>query len=1001
MKYTIPLLTILLLFFSACQQGDSASPPYSPQQALSTLRLAGGFQAELLAAEPLISDPVAMEIDDQGRIWVVEMHGYPLDVSGSGVIKLLTDSDGDGRPDQSTVFYDNLILPTGIMRWKEGVIVTDSPDVLYLEDTDGDGKADHREVLLTGFALSNPQHNLNTPRFELDNWIYLGHEGSIGTKRFAEEFGDEGTEIRFPGRPGAPALPRNAGGRMVRFDPLNDRLEALSGKTQFGYSFDPWGHLFNGSNYYYLFHEVIAARYLKRNPHLLVDDPTHNMPAGGPGTEVFPITDAPEHQLLTDVGVMTSGCGTTWYKGGLFGEPYDRVIFTAEPVHNLVHSDIIRDKGATFEAVPQFKNKEFLASTDAWFRPVNFYVGPDGALYVIDYYRKFIEHPEWMSEEMNTSGELYAGSDRGRIYRITPEGTPPMEFTGRLNPETLSGEECVGKLAYPNIWWRRHAQRRLVSENRQDLIPDLRKMVMTSPGGLGRVHALWTLEGLSGVTASLLEELLAHPSPGLRENAIRVAELHLGEMPELEEVLLTMINDPHSKVRYQLLCTLGSLPSEEASEACRRLLLRDLEDAWVHIAALSGVAGREMDWYAALLPQLKKMSGEAAEGFITLLSELIARAGSAEEWSRLLTDATASSRAEDTWWQAATLRGIAEGGSSEQLSRFIPQREKQLIRHFRPGTPAALRSASLDLLRQSGYFNEPSGELISRARTVLTDRSAGSAFRYDAIRVLGWSGALSVEDLQTLIDPAETASVQLAALETFTHSTGTAVCDFLLERWPTLTPELRDAAVDVFMRGAERRVRLLEAVEARTVDPSTIGWRRTVSLLNEWNEPVRRKARQVLEGNETGRGEVVEAYHQALELEGDPARGEVVFQRACAQCHQLSGEKGIAFGPDLAAVRNRTPDAILNDILKPNESIADGYELWILTTKDDQQYAGVVARESPAAITLRDLAGKEVTVAREQIAALKAQPNSAMPNGLEQQITEQEMADLLALLRGR
>jgi putative membrane-bound dehydrogenase-like protein len=193
------IVAINSLLLSGCgnEKNESLTSPYAPEDALATIEVAEGFRVELVAAEPLISDPVAMEIDEAGRIYVVEMHGYPLDKGGSGKIKLLSDTDGDGKMDKSTVFAEGLTLPNGIMRWKKGVIVTDAPDVLYLEDQNNDGVSDSKQVLLTGFALSNPQHNLNSPVYGLDNWIYLAHEPSVTAKVFQKEFGDQGQEIVF------------------------------------------------------------------------------------------------------------------------------------------------------------------------------------------------------------------------------------------------------------------------------------------------------------------------------------------------------------------------------------------------------------------------------------------------------------------------------------------------------------------------------------------------------------------------------------------------------------------------------------------------------------------------------------------------------------------------------------------------------------------------------------------------------------------------------------
>ncbi|MFT7161198.1 MAG: putative membrane-bound dehydrogenase-like protein, partial [Bacteroidia bacterium] len=411
-------LLLLSTFLITCQTNQT-TPDF-----LGSFEIEDGFQIELMAMEPLISDPVDMEIDELGRWFVVEMHGYPLDLSGSGKVKRLTDTDGDGIPDESTVFIDSLILPTGIMRWKNGFLVTDPPNVLYLEDTNNDGRADVKEIILTGFARSNPQHNVNNPVYGIDNWIYLSHEGAVGSKGYSDVFGDRGSDVHYPNLSEAVRLPQNANGLGVRFKPNNGLVETLSAKGQFGHAFDPWGHHFLTSNADHLFHEVIGTPYIRRNKNLLIRSGRVYIPKSGKGFEIYPITENPDHQLLTDVGMMTSACGITWYNGDIFPNEYNNTIFTAEPVHNMIHVDRIIDKGATFESINLLENKEFLASKDSWFRPVNHYIGPDGAMYVLDYHRKVIEHPEWLSDEVINSGDLYAGKEKGRIYRISPKNTP-------------------------------------------------------------------------------------------------------------------------------------------------------------------------------------------------------------------------------------------------------------------------------------------------------------------------------------------------------------------------------------------------------------------------------------------------------------------------------------------------------------------------------------------------------------------------------------------------
>ena len=268
-----PIWVILFSFFLSCTTVIEKDGSLSPEEAVRSFELPAGFRIELFAAEPLISDPVAMEVDESGDIYVVEMHGYPADLKGSGIIKLLKDTNGDGKPDKSIVFADNLVLPSGIMKWKKGVLVVDVPDVWYLEDTNGDGKADKKEKMLTGFARTNPQHIANTPVLGVDNWIYIAHQGII-TPKVSMEFNDTGSSVRYPGKPGLASLPRDAAGRSIRFRPDMYELEMLSGESQYGHTFDPWGHHFCTSNANHLFTEIISASYLQRNPSLLVADAT-------------------------------------------------------------------------------------------------------------------------------------------------------------------------------------------------------------------------------------------------------------------------------------------------------------------------------------------------------------------------------------------------------------------------------------------------------------------------------------------------------------------------------------------------------------------------------------------------------------------------------------------------------------------------------------------------------------------------------------------------------
>ncbi|GAA4394377.1 hypothetical protein GCM10023187_00080 [Nibrella viscosa] len=1000
MRYFIIFLIILMY------SGPTQSPrPLSAEhkKALASFQLIEGFRIELVAAEPLVADPVAMEVDERGRMYVVEMPGYPLDLGKSGKVKLLKDTNGDGYPDKSVVFADQFTLPTGVMRWQKGIIVTDAPDVWYLEDTNGDDKADVRKKLLTGFALSNPQHNLNTPVFGLDNWIYLAHEGEVTPFVYKKEFGDKGSEIRFPDNPNAPVLARNAHGRNVRFRPDTYELEELAGKTQYGQTFDPWGHQLGTSNADHLFHEVLAARYIARNPNLLVPDATQHIPDHGNAAEVYPITENPNDQLLTDRGVITSSCGVTWYNGGAFGERFNNVTFVGEPSHNLVHADVITDKGASFVASRLLEKKEFLASKDSWFRPVSFYVGPEGALYVIDYYRQSIEHPEWMSEEMVKSGTMYNGKDKGRIYRIVPEKGLPMNWLGKLRLDRMSGDDLVDLLQSPNGWYRRTAQRLLYQRQDKAVVKPLKRLTELAKRPEAKVHALWLLDGLKSVDTDVLLRCLRAKEPGVRENAIRVAERQPSLLTDkrLTDALLAMQADPSAKVRFQALCTLGDLTVAGMDEARVAILKQDIDDKWAALAALTSAAGQEWELYQVALREFGNAPSPEKKEFFAYLGATMANKKTDSEVPKLLASLTESGPNSPAWVQSAVLSGVARLWQSRGVTVALTDANRQaLLPDFSRSTAPDLLSVKMDLLRLVGL---PKTEAVrvqaEKAATLAIDAGQPEGVRSAAVRLLALYNPQAYQNLleRLVIDP-NPDGIRKAAFESISQVSGPQACALALRDWTKLSPDVKQTAVGVFLRNAGQIHSLLDAIDQQKVARTDLTWPQMVRLMNYYDADIRAHARKVLAVAED-RKAVVQRYMTALNQQGDAGRGKQVFQQVCSACHQMGGKNGQAFGPDLASLRNRNPHSILTEILHPNNSIADGYDYCTVTLRNGKQTAGIIANETATAVTLRLAGGSETVIARSDIAGIDKAQTSAMPVGLEASISVAQMADLLAYIR--
>ncbi len=977
---------------SSCKQ---AGPPYSATEALQTFQLEPGFRIELFAAEPDIVDPVDMAIDEFGRIYVVENPAYPLEVEGKlGRVKLLEDTDGDGRPDHSTVFADGLTMPTGVMRWKKGILVTDAPNLWYFEDSDGDNRADVRRVVLTGFAFSNPQHTVSNPILGPDNWVYLANERPVETHIFPETFGDKGSDIRFPDRTDVSALaPR---GRSIRLRPDRYQLEALSSNSQFGHTFDDWGRYFtirSGGNGY---HEVIAAHYLERNPDLLLSSTRQLL---SPDTEVFPITERPEHQMLTYPGSITSACGITRYLGGAFPAPYSNVTFVAEPQHNLVLTNVIRPSGASFKAERLQKGRDFLVSTDAWFRPVNFYVGPDGALYVVDYYRRVLEHAEWIPREVYESEAAYQGNEQGRIYRIVPDSNSRAPV-GDVRLGQSSDEELVKHLENPNIWWRMTAQRLLIDRRNAGARQMLIQLFHNTESGPARVHALWTLEDLGKLDVGLIEKALDDPVAGVRENGLRLAESRLSSLPELVEKLATMTDDLDPRVRFQLLCTLGGLESSSARAARERLLAHDLEDPWFQIAALSASSDEGPSLFRMAVSRLVDQSTEGRLDFFRLVASVIGARQKRAEIQQVIQTVAKQSGSDSSWWRAASLEGLAEGIEGRGSDSIKLANGQDLLLRLFETTETRVRRGSLALLEIVGLPAGPSvTTALERAAATAQNREAEPDRRTDAIGLLALADpATHVSMLKNLVDAREPEPVQAAAVRALGKIQRDEIGTFLLERFRAMTPTVRNEARDALLQAPDWTRMLVKAIENGQVQPWTLGFRQRLVLFQHADEEVREKSRKLLMQQPEQREKVIAQYEQALVMTGDAVRGQEVFENVCAKCHKFNGV-GQEVGPDLGEVRNRPRDVLLADILMPNQTISQGYEAYVVQTATSGIIEGVIGPQTSTTITLRQEEGKERVIRRQDIRRFYAANLSAMPEDLENLVDVQQMSDLLEYLK--
>lgn len=549
--------------------------PLSPAEELASFELADPeLMVELVAAEPAVSSPVALTWDAAGRLFVAEMRDYPKGTNG-GSIRRLEDRDGDGRFESSTVFADGLQFPNSVLPWRGGLLVTAAPDLWFLRDNDGDGRAEERRVLFTGFGTGNQQLRANGLAWGLDGWVYGANGRSDGTVHRPGE--TKGVSLR---------------GRDFRFQPGTGAWETLAGRSQFGLGLDEWGNRFLSWNTIPIRHEVLPDRYLARNPQLpftevLVD----LLPANDTG-RVFPLTAPPRVFNNESSSHFNALAGLYLYRGAELGVAYRGNAFVGESLRNVVHRRVLEPAGVTFVARRLETETEFLRSRDPWFHPVNFATGPDGWLYIADFHREYVEHPDFVPSEMRTRVEWRTGHEQGRIWRVRRRdhriSRAPVQFAGR------SPADWVRQLGHAGSWQRETAQRLLLErEERPDpaILRRLAKQVEGSRQPETRLRALYTLAALSRLTEPVLVRALRDAHAGVRAGAAELAGGILSQAGP-HHVLLTEIQrgtrDKAPRVQLESALALGGIRDEGPRESALAAVLAENTNRWVRLAALSG-----------------------------------------------------------------------------------------------------------------------------------------------------------------------------------------------------------------------------------------------------------------------------------------------------------------------------------------------------------------------------------------------------------------------------
>ena len=930
--------------------GESLLPrkaPWSPEKQKEAFKIDGDYELQLVAREPLIQDPVDVAWDEKGQMFVAQMSDYPLPTEKGkrlSQIRLLKDTNNDGVMDKSFIWADGVDQVQNILYMNGGILATTWDKTIFLKDSNGDNKADIQKVILKYPASKHNQLMPSSPHWGIDNQIYFNNGLNLSMLTVDET--NKSTKL----------VRKN-----FRYNPYTKEVEAMAAYGQYGAAQDDWGRDFCSSNRNPTMFAPLPLEMTNTNKNAKYIKPYEDIQPSA--SRVWPLmlshTTANAH-----AGTYTAACGIQIYRNNLVPDLYGDVL-VCDPTAQLITRSKMNENGSSLKAERVGHKKDFIVSGDEWFRPVNLRNGPDGALYICDMYRRFIDHSRFFPDSFSKSHYMRAGLDHGRIWKLVPKGQAKQA----IKPLT---QDLVKNLESPLSWVRVNSQRLLVEKKAIEKENELRKLLKNSKFPQAKIHALWALHGLAKLTESDVISALKDADPKVIENGILISSQM--DSNKFQNELKKLLKSKNLRVQTLAIAHLKSIDSDQLNQVIS-ILKSNPADKWLIHTIASKIGAQSSTILTGLLSHVEfvKNTDQSKTELINEFAYIAGKSANKSEINKVLK--LINDKAQ--WWHFSLANGLNEG-----LGRS-PLKQKNLIDY---------------IVEYRVNVDEYNG-LVRSADKILLDKSKTVAERLVALPLSRRSHFDEMKDLvQPLLQADQTSEIQEAAINSLIKGYRSEyVSEYFFESLDSLPPKAKETAVAYLTGKTSNSIRLLKDIKGKKLSKGIIPPMKRWVFSRSSNEELKALAKEIYGAADSDREALIQKYSAALK-NGDPLKGKQVFQKACFTCHKT---KGIGFdvGPPLSDVAIKPAAALLTDILDPNRMVEDRWSSYQIELKDGSTKFGIIASEDSDNIILKLPGGASETIPRSDVKKITSNGMSLMPVGLEGIISEKEMSDLISFLK--